>query len=101
MSEVIDVQQALEWYITAGVDVICGNVPYPYGEQQVTKLPVSSVAQKEESRKATTTLAQATVMACQNARQGCAQAENLEELRLLVENFDGCSLKLTANKTVF
>jgi uracil-DNA glycosylase, family 4 len=31
----------------------------------------------------------------------CQKAETLEELKKMVEEFDGCALKLTANKTVF
>ena len=46
-------------------------------------------------------MAQATISACQNARELCNKAETIDALRQLVENFDGCSLKLTANKTVF
>jgi DNA polymerase len=39
--------------------------------------------------------------ACKNARDICERSQNLEELKAAVEKFEGCSLKLTSNKTVF
>lgn len=42
-----------------------------------------------------------SLKACKNAREVCEAAATLEELRAAVEAFDGCSLKLTSNKTVF
>ena len=101
----MNIQQMIEWYITAGVDVICGNEPWLKQEDAFSSQSVVQIKDREHQneipRQATTTLAQATTVACQNARQLCAKVETLEELHSLVENFDGCALKLTANKTVF
>ncbi len=36
-----------------------------------------------------------------NARDICDRVQNLQELKAAVEAFDGCSLKLTSNKTIF
>ena len=102
MSENMNIKQILEWYITAGVDVICADEPWMNDANQDRKEHI--VGQKNvvsEQRPATTELAQATVAACQNARQICARVENLDDLKNLVENFEGCSLRMTANKTVF
>ena len=105
MNEIVNTRTVLEWYITAGVDVICGDKPWIGNDQsmssQLSVFKNNNHSKNEDVRIATTTLAQATVVACQNARQLCAKVDTLDELRSLVENFDGCSLKLTANKTVF
>lgn len=107
INEDLDIRQILEWYIAAGVDAVCGDEPWQKCEKTHLTPPAPqpqtvNVAQKvEDARPATTELAQATVAACQNARQICAKVETLDELKKLVENFDGCALKLTANKTVF
>lgn len=39
--------------------------------------------------------------ATKNARDICAKASSLDELRNIVQNFDGCNLKNTAASTVF
>lgn len=102
-----DIERLLEWYITAGVDEICGVEPWEKIEAKRTEnVPVVAVKAapfscQDEPRPATTELAQATVAACQNARQICGKSETLDELKKLLETFDGCALKLTANKTVF
>ena len=107
MTEQMNVKELLEWYITAGVDVTCGNQPWENVTVKTPEIKVSPVplaatsVQTENVRPAITELAQATVVACQNARQRCAKVDTLEELKALVEEFDGCSLRLTANKTVF
>ena len=105
-----DAKQILEWYISAGVDAVCGDVPglNKADDKSAKRAPVAQSAEiyyqmpnGTDTRPATTELAQATVAACQSARQLCEKAETLDELKKAVENFDGCSLKLTANKTVF
>lgn len=105
MTENMDTKQLLEWYITAGVDVTCGEKPWETMSVSVAAKVLPSAptapASQEVSRPATTELAQATVAACQNARQLSTKADTLEALKSLVENFDGCALRLTANKTVF
>lgn len=102
MSDNLGIKDILEWYLTAGVDETCGDVPFAQAEP-VKAAPVVSVAAPKaaEVRPAMTDLAQATINACQNARELCSKAETLADLKALVEGFEGCSLKLTANKTVF
>lgn len=107
MNENLSIKEILEWYVTAGVDEICGDVPFalvePEREAKRPVIPVASATRPSENnlRPAMTELAQATVNACQSARELCLKAETLEELKTMVEGFEGCSLKLTANKTVF
>ena len=47
MNENLGIKEILDWYITAGVDEICGEVPFALAEpeQEVRKpLPVAAVA---------------------------------------------------------
>ena len=88
-------KELLEWYITAGVDSICDDVPGCLKVVENIKTTTVSL------RPATTDLAQMSNTACKNAHDICERVQNLEELKAAVENFEGCSLKLTSNKTVF
>lgn len=108
MNEYLGIKEILEWYLTAGVDETCGEVPFALAEPakempRIVPAAVSAAVRPAENsaRPATTELAQATINACQSARELCQKAETLEELKKMVEEFDGCALKLTANKTVF
>lgn len=103
MNDTVDVRHILDWYITAGVEEICGVEPWEKNEKQKSVLPKKAdiPVVKEDIRPAMTQLAQANVVACQNARQICEKVETLSELKKIVEEFDGCALRLTANKTVF
>lgn len=87
----MNVKEILNWYIDAGVDVICGDSTMP---------AIKPVATVEEVQPVPDPL-QMGMLACKNARQLCEKAQNLQELEKFVENFDGCSLKATAKKTVF
>lgn len=61
----------------------------------------SQKLQNSAPRPAMTDLAQDTLNACANASHSAAQASSLSELKEVLENFDGCALKLTASHTVF
>lgn len=104
MSEMQMVQEILEWYLSAGVDETCGEFAFEQKSlnQEIPKVGISTLAPKAPFvRQATTELAQATINACKNAKDICANIQSLEELKTAVENFDGCALKLTASHTVF
>lgn len=105
MTEELNLKQLIEWYITAGVEETAGDVPFaPPPAAAVQPLAArSAVSQKtpDNGRQATTALAQATIDAGNNARELCKSIDNLEELKALVEKFDGCALKFTASHTVF
>jgi len=96
--------EILDWYLLAGIDEIADDAP--------VNLLISKDAQKNtdktitenneaNTRPATTLLAQENSAACINAKEKCSQANSLSELRSIVENFEGCSLKFSANSTVF
>lgn len=101
------IKEVLDWYLSAGVDVTCGDEPFGLSDAKTVqsfslKAPLPVMAKAAPSvRPATTSLAQATNSACQNAKDLCASINTLEELKAAVENFEGCALKLTAAHTVF
>lgn len=99
-----DAQEILNWYILAGVDEFCTDTTQNFVRAKHDKIASQSEILSSESaqtRPATTILAQTTNEACINAREICAQAQTLDDLKALLENFDGCALKFSANSTVF
>lgn len=108
MEENLSLQQILEWYIDAGVNETVGDAPFAKTVAEEVKKDadkpyekIRDVSASAVPRQATTVLAQATNNACQNARELCLQINDLDELRKVVEDFEGCALKLTAAHTVF
>lgn len=87
----------MEWYTDCGVDCCCGDSPALIQ----TAAPDSPVQKTPLPRPAVSTLSQATPEACKNARELCARAGSLEELKKIVEQFEGCALKFNAKSTVF
>ena len=106
-----DTNEILNWYILAGVDVISAESPADVlnnGVKSKKDTQSSDLSSKQvfyqhatNIRPATTVLAQENSEACRNARDLCSKAQTLEELRLVLDKFEGCSLKFSANSTVF
>lgn len=104
-----DFKEILNWYILTGVDEICGEKSCDWlnvakdtqTENKAEKRSETLNQTATTTRPATTLLAQENAAACNNAKEICRQADNLEKLRKLVENFEGCSLRFSANSTVF
>ena len=104
-------EEILQWYMLSGVDEICSDAPLNALQAKTTPVPqpmnsaaaqpVLPIRQAAEMRPATTLLAQNNSGACNNAREVCAAAQTLDELRAVMEKFEGCSLKFSANSTVF
>ena len=84
----------MQWYIQAGINEICADSPINTLQKEEANL-------LKNERPATTTLAQAGSVACDSARDLCKNAETLSDLEKIVKNFEGCSLKFSANSTVF
>lgn len=93
MEQVLDMKQTLEWYVLAGVDETCGDVPCRFLK---TDGVGPSVRMQTSSN-----FAQNTIASTQNAREVCAKAYTLQDLRQAALEFNGCSLKTTAKSTVF
>lgn len=101
-AKIEDIKSILDWYLAAGVDVICDEEAHNFVEKNIENALSNETTTKETAvRPATSLLAQANVSACRNARELCRQAQTLDDLKALVESFDGCSLKFSANSTVF
>lgn len=100
MEQKVNIIDVLEWYHALGVDETCGDTG-----GLLIKSASKTVLPAEQSsvvvRKAMTTLAQTTTTACKNAREMCEKAQNLEQLRKMVDSFEGCALKFNAKSTVF
>lgn len=101
MDKQIDIKETLDWYLWAGVDETCSDFPCLSlsEEKQHTEMPqaspiVSSISQKTVSVQSFSTVSK-------NARELCAKAMTLQELRDIMQNFEGCNLKNTAASTVF
>lgn len=100
------IEQILNWYLTAGVDEICADTPCDALKPSVppqngagnnsATAPTANVA-----RQAVSDLSQVNIVACKNAEEICQKAQTLDDLRAMTEDFDGCSLKFSANSTVF
>ena len=83
-------KELLEWYLAAGVDAICGDVPGCLQQKAPPRERPTAVGETA-SRPAITDLAQMSLKACKNAREVCEAAATLEELRyadLLVHVID-------------
>jgi DNA polymerase len=101
--ENFDIRAVLEFYMNAGVDVTCGEKPVSL--MSALTEPVHKPLEPAEtatlqSRPGTSHLALDTNQAVKSADDVCAKATNLDELRKIVESFDGCNLKNTASHTV-
>ncbi|MCI5635161.1 MAG: uracil-DNA glycosylase [Alphaproteobacteria bacterium] len=103
-----DLEGILRWYMLGGVDEICAEKPFdalakqtPDATKTATPAPTAVLQAAAPQRPATTLLAQSNNSACINAREICASAQTLDELKNAMEKFEGCTLKFSANSTVF
>ena len=102
------VQQLLAFYLEAGVDCALGeeatnrlsgpdeaaSAPPPRPKQDQTRLAKPAIALAADA-------SMPPEAAIASAREAAPTAPSLEALRSLLENFDGCALKLTATRLVF
>ncbi len=96
MYSIADMENILKFYIESGVDNVCGNTCLNLFEsKEKINTPSSSF------RRATTSLAQDITASKMNARESSLKAQTLSDLKQMLENFDGCALRLTAKSTVF
>jgi DNA polymerase len=95
----------LEFYAEAGVDLAVDEAPHdrfaaPPAAPEPQARPQPAPSKPAIVARAVTAPA-APDEAAGEARQRAAGAATLEELRAILESFDGCSLKATANRLVF
>jgi uracil-DNA glycosylase len=98
----------LEWYGEAGVDLAVDEMPHnrfapPVQGAEPIQMPVRQVVGPRPPAvvQPIRIAAVAPEEAVSSARQKAVSAASLEDLRQLLEGFDGCSLKATANRLVF
>jgi uracil-DNA glycosylase len=100
----------LDFYAEAGVDAVLGETPVDRfaiaSEPAPTPLraprPASPPPELEtKGRAAAPTAPPAPDEAAMAAREAARSANSLEELRAILERFDGCALKATATQLVF
>ncbi len=100
MDKQINIQEALDWYLWAGVDETCSDLPC-LTAQKSFKVSVPSPAVAPAVSAKPTISVQSFSAVSKNARELCAKAQSLQELRDIMLNFEGCNLKKTAASTVF
>jgi uracil-DNA glycosylase family 4 len=126
MSQIITTQGAdlseaeilglLLWHADMGVDVALDEAPHNrFAEAEATHPrpgarphaapPAAAIAPPRAAAPLAAPLAQAAGLtadaAAQSARETAREAKTLDELRALLEAFDGCALKATATRLVF
>ena len=87
-----DIEEILRFYTLSGVDETCGNAPFTLSAVQPSSF--------SPQHKTPATLSFSTSEATQNANDLCQSAKTIDELKNIIENFDGCNLKNTAAHTV-
>lgn len=98
----------LDFYAETGVDALLGEEPVNrFAEVDAPTSPprmapqVAPAADIESRSRASTAGPQAPDEAAMAARAAAKSAKTLEELRAILEKFDGCALKATASQLVF
>lgn len=100
MDKQIDIKEMLDWYLWAGVDETCSDCPCLSLSKEKTP-EIAPVTFVDSPAVAKTVCLQSFSIASKNARELCAKANTLQELREIMQNFEGCNLKNTAASTVF
>src|SRR5581483_3430887 len=100
----------LEFYLEAGIDTIVGEEPVNrFGETPIAPAAKPKpAAEMPRPKPATRTFMQSATAsppppndAAMAAREAAKSATSLDELRSILEGFDGCGLKATATRLVF
>jgi DNA polymerase len=99
-------RELLDFYLEAGADAFVGEEPVdrfaPVEPPAPPPRPARQVPVTEMPSRATPAIApQAPDEAAIAARAAARSAQSLEELRAILEKFDGCALKATASRVVF
>jgi len=109
----IDARELIAFYLDAGIDAVLGEEPINRLTEEPVAPPPKMAAQPANppssvlSRQAADrTFFQSAAppspdVAIMAARAAAKNAANLEELRALLENFEGCTLRSTATQLVF
>jgi uracil-DNA glycosylase len=115
--ELLEVRELLAFYLDAGADALLGEVPVDrMADENPPPIAAASPDRREAiivpaARKATAPVPARTFVqpaapaspeaAAMAAREAAKGAQTLDELRGLLEGFDGCALRATATQLVF
>jgi uracil-DNA glycosylase family 4 len=99
----------LDFYLEAGADALVGEQPVdrfaappePPAAAPARAPQAAATAPEIKPRAAAPTVPQAPDEAAMAARAGAKNAQSLDELRAILDKFDGCALKATASQLVF
>jgi uracil-DNA glycosylase family 4 len=97
----------LDWYRAAGVDLAVGEDPVDRFAQAAPAATIAAIAPQRQAGTAPAPAApvqsatSAIVGDPAEARQLAASAQSLDELKTVLEKYDGCSLKFRATQLVF
>src|SRR5579862_8009108 len=96
----------LDFYLEAGVDALLGEQPVdrfaaPQRPSAVTSRPASVPRDPEIKGRVSPVAPPSPDAAATEARAAATRAGTLEELRGMLDKFDGCALKATATQLVF
>ncbi|MGL4241813.1 MAG: uracil-DNA glycosylase, partial [Beijerinckiaceae bacterium] len=96
----------MDWYVEAGVDLAVDETPHdrfqpPPAPAQTVEPKAAPAPRPAMPPPQARPAAMAPDDAVSDARQRAASATTLEELRGLLQSFDGCALKQTASRLVF
>ena len=98
----------LDFYLEAGVDALVGEQPVDRFAPEVSAPPARAPQPvllppdlETKGRASPLAAPQAPDEAAMAAREAAKSAKTLDELRAILEKFDGCALKATATQLVF
>lgn len=98
----MELAELLNWYILSGVEDFCSDKPINILTSAAKPSHSDKITISEANlRPAVTPLSQINSEAYRSAKELCQKATTLDDLKAMVENFDGCSLRFSANSTVF
>jgi DNA polymerase len=99
MNKQINIQELLDWYIMAGITETCSDSFCLIDCNEKSNTPLYSTNNNTITKERNTFPKQST--ASKNAKDICATAKSLSELKEIMLKFEGCNLKNTAASTVF
>ena len=95
MDKQINIEEALDWYVWAGVTETCADKPCLFENEMISRPQIIT----GKTHSVVSTKPASDIL--KNAKDVCLKATSLSELKEILVNFEGCSLKNTAASTVF
>ena len=96
MNKQINIKETLDWYVWAGVTETCADKSDLILRTEVSQPSSSLICPVQKTFTAQTV----NTLALKNARNLCQSSNSIDDLKNILANFEGCSLKNTAKNTV-